>query len=57
VIGYISLDNLLRKLPFSERDCEIIRLYATAIGHLTSLKRAEQEVRASEGATACWLRT
>ncbi len=49
VIGYLSVDNLLRKLPFSERDCEIIRLYATAIGHLTSLKRAEQEVRASEG--------
>ena len=48
VIGYISIDNLLRQRPFSDRDCEIIRLYATAVGHLISLKRAEREVRTSE---------
>ena len=48
VIGYISVDNLLRQRPITERDCEIIRLYASALGHLISVKRAEREVRASE---------
>jgi len=47
VTGYLSVDNLLRKEPFSERDCELIRLYATAVGHLISLKRVEREVRTS----------
>ena len=50
VIGYISVDNLLRKLPISDRDCEIIRLYASALGHLISLKRAEMELQASQAA-------
>ena len=48
VIGFISVDNLLRQRPFSDRDCEIIRLYASALGHLISLKRTEEEVVASE---------
>jgi PAS domain S-box-containing protein len=47
-IGFISVDNLLRQRPFSDRDCEIIRLYASAVGHLVSLKRAQEEIRASE---------
>jgi PAS domain S-box-containing protein len=47
VIGYISVDNLLRQRPFSDHDCEIIRLYASAVGHLISLKRTELELQAS----------
>ncbi len=48
VIGYISLDNLLRQRPFSDSDTELIRLYASAVGHLISVKRAERDLRTSE---------
>jgi len=47
IIGYISVDNLLRQRPFSDHDCEIIRLYATAVGHLISLKRTGMKLEAS----------
>jgi diguanylate cyclase (GGDEF)-like protein/PAS domain S-box-containing protein len=47
-IGYLTVDNLLRHRPISDRDCEIIRLYASALGHLCSLKRAQEELRISE---------
>ena len=50
VIGYISVDNLLRQRPFSDHDCEIIRLYATAVGHLISLKRTGMKLEASRAA-------
>ena len=48
VIGYLSIDNLLRQRPISDQDCEIIRLYASAVGHLVSLQRAQKEIHASE---------
>ena len=48
IVGYFAIDNLLRQRPISDRDCEIIRLYASALGQLVSLKRAEQTVRTSE---------
>lgn len=48
IIGYLSVDNLLRKQPFDDSDCEIIHLYASALGHFISLRRAEDELRASE---------
>jgi PAS domain S-box-containing protein len=47
-IGYLTVDNLLRQRPISDRDCEIIRLYASALGHLVSIKRAGEEIRAGE---------
>jgi diguanylate cyclase (GGDEF)-like protein/PAS domain S-box-containing protein len=50
IIGYISVDNLLRQRPFRDRDCEIIRLYATAVGHLISLKRTGMKLEASRAA-------
>jgi GAF domain-containing protein len=50
IIGYISVDNLLRQRPFSDHDCEIIRLYATAVGHLISLKRTGMKLEASRAA-------
>ncbi len=48
ITGYISVDNLLSQRPFSDHDCEIIRLYASALGRLISLKRAEATLRTSE---------
>ena len=45
VVGFLSVDNHRRHLPFSEYDKEIIRLYAFALGHLCTLKKAEEEVR------------
>ena len=50
IIGYITVDNLMRQRPISDRDCEIIRLYASALGHLISLKRTELELQASRAA-------
>ena len=47
-IGFISVDNLLRQRSISDRDCEIIRLYASALGHFCSLMRAQEELRTSE---------
>ena len=40
-IGFITVDNLLRLQPISDSDCEIIRLYASALGPslLTSTRR------------------
>ncbi len=48
VIGCLNVDNLLRQRPFSDRDCEFIRLYAFAVGHLVSLIRAGETLQKSE---------
>ena len=45
VIGFMSVDNLLRRRPFTDRDEELIRLFSTTVGHLCSLKFAEEERR------------
>jgi signal transduction histidine kinase len=42
VIGFLSVDNLLQKRPFTDHDCEILHLYASAVGHLCSLKKAQE---------------
>jgi light-regulated signal transduction histidine kinase (bacteriophytochrome) len=42
VIGFLSVDNLLQKRPFTDHDCELLRLYASAVGHLCSLKKAQE---------------
>ena len=44
VTGYLSVDNLIRQRPFSEHDCELLRLYASGLGHLCSLKRAQEKL-------------
>jgi PAS domain S-box-containing protein len=41
VIGFISTDNLLQHRPITERDCRILTLFAATLGHLCSLKRAQ----------------
>jgi light-regulated signal transduction histidine kinase (bacteriophytochrome) len=45
VIGVISVDNLLTARPISEHDLEVLRLYASTLGHLITRKRAEEELR------------
>jgi signal transduction histidine kinase len=45
VVGFMSIDNLIRKRPFTRYDEEFIRLFATSVGHLCSLKIAEVERR------------
>ncbi|GAB4579888.1 MAG: hypothetical protein Fur0022_26270 [Anaerolineales bacterium] len=42
VIGFLSVDNHIHQHPFTEHDREIIRLYASALGHLCTLKRAQE---------------
>jgi len=48
VIGVISVDNLFTDQPISEHQLEVLRLYATTLGHLITRKRAEEALRASE---------
>jgi PAS domain S-box-containing protein len=47
-IGLIAVDNLLTHQPITEQQLEILRLYATTLGHLCRRKQAEDELRASE---------
>jgi signal transduction histidine kinase len=42
IIGFIFMDNLLRKQPLTERDRELLELYASTFGHLYSLKKTEE---------------
>jgi len=48
VIGCVCTDNLLRHEPIDERRRELLVLYATALGHLCTRKRAEEALRDSE---------
>jgi len=42
VIGCLSADNLLEHQPLTEQQCELLALYASALGHLCSRKRVEE---------------
>ncbi|MBN2086297.1 MAG: substrate-binding domain-containing protein [Anaerolineales bacterium] len=44
VIGFVSMDNLIRKRPITEQDCELLNLFASTLGYLTSRKQAEEEL-------------
>ncbi len=48
IIGFISTDNLLSNQPFTEQQSEILGLYASAVGHLCSRKRAEEALQKTE---------
>jgi PAS domain S-box-containing protein len=48
VTGIISVDNLFSRQPIWERQLEVLRLYATTLGHLITQKRAEEARHASE---------
>jgi PAS domain S-box-containing protein len=47
-LGLITVDNLLTHQPITEQQLEILRLYATTLGHLVRRKQAEDELRTSE---------
>jgi two-component system cell cycle sensor histidine kinase/response regulator CckA len=44
VIGFLSMDNFIHQRPFTDHDCEIARLYAATVGHLCTLKRAQDDL-------------
>ncbi len=48
VIGVISVDNFLTQQPITKDQCEVLRLYASTLGHLITRKRTEEALRASE---------
>jgi PAS domain S-box-containing protein len=48
VIGILAVDNLIRRKPIDRQDLEILDLYATALGHLCTLKKTEEALRESE---------
>jgi len=48
VIGYVSMDNLLQRQPITERQCELVTLYASTLGHLCTRKRVETALKDSE---------
>jgi PAS domain S-box-containing protein len=45
VIGFVSTDNLLENRPITERQCKLLSLYASALGHLYAVKRLEHALR------------
>jgi PAS domain S-box-containing protein len=47
VIGVICVDNLFSHQPITERQLEILRFYATTLGHLITRKRTEEALRKS----------
>ncbi len=44
VIGYVFLDNMLRREPFTQHTMQLLVLYARIVGHAYAAKRAQQEV-------------
>jgi PAS domain S-box-containing protein len=44
VIGLLSVDNLISRRPFTNHDRELLRLYTSALGHLCTLKRAQENL-------------
>ena len=47
ILGCICADNLLRGEPIDARRCELLGLYASALGHLCSRLRAEEALAQS----------
>jgi signal transduction histidine kinase len=45
MIGFLHTDNLLSGKPLSPQQMELLRLYASSLGHLCALKRAETSLR------------
>ncbi len=42
VVGIISIDNFFTHRPITDRQLEVLRLYATTLGHLITRKRAQE---------------
>jgi PAS domain S-box-containing protein len=45
IIGLIGTDNLIGKHPILENDTRLLNLYSASLGHLFTLKRAEDRIR------------
>jgi len=43
VIGHVSADNLLRNHPLASHQADLLRLFGTVLGYLTTRKRVELE--------------
>jgi signal transduction histidine kinase len=48
IIGLVATDNLLRRRPVTDQDCELLNLFASSLGYLCSRKWAEDSQRESE---------
>ncbi len=48
VVGGVSVDNLISGKPITTRDCDLILLFAKTLGHLCTLKRAQENLLESE---------
>ncbi|HNT34657.1 MAG TPA: PAS domain S-box protein, partial [bacterium] len=44
ILGCLSIDNLIHGQEITEQHCEVLRLFASALGALTTSKRARQEL-------------
>ena len=47
-IGVVGADNFLNQKPITQASCELLSLYASSIGRLCSLKRAQEALRSNE---------
>jgi signal transduction histidine kinase len=45
LIGFVSVDNLFSQRPINVRDGELLSLFAATLGHLSSLKRAQEDIK------------
>lgn len=48
VIGGVAVDNLLTHHPITPQDCDLLVLFSKTLGHLCTLKRAQEKLRESE---------
>ena len=44
IIGIYAVDNLLSRAPITDEDLKVLDVYGTAMGHLFTLKRAEEDL-------------
>lgn len=49
IIGCISIDNYINKKRITEHQCELLRLFASALGNLVTSKRASKELQDIHG--------
>jgi PAS domain S-box-containing protein len=48
ITGILAVDNLIHRKSITEYDLKILGLYATGLGHLSTLKQTEEALRESE---------
>lgn len=46
IVGIISIDNLIDQAEITSRDCELLSLYASVVGHLYTLKLTQAQALA-----------